>query len=100
MLGHFFNWYMTSLAEFWGSALRIGLPQILLVILLICWLRRRRCGKSGGKGCCWIRSCGCCGDSAESACCDRADGCVCTCGMCCCRKGCDVDAADEDPEGD
>ncbi len=46
-----FNWYFNSLAEFWGMAIRIGLPQLLLVILLICWLRRRKCGKSGSKSC-------------------------------------------------
>ncbi len=30
------DWYLTSLADFWSSAIRIGLPQILLVMLLIC----------------------------------------------------------------
>ena len=98
MLGHFFDWYITSLAEFWGSALRIGLPQILLVILLICWLRRRRCRKSCGEGCCRIWSWGCWGDRAEGACCDRGDDCGCTCGLCCCRKSCDADAAGEDQQ--
>ncbi len=40
------NWYLESLATFWSSALRIGLPQIVLLVLLACWLRRRCCEKS------------------------------------------------------
>ena len=86
MLGDLFSWYVNSLAEFWGFVLRIGLPQILLVILLICWLRRKGCGKKSGKGCCRVWSCGCCGDNSQSSCCVAADGCGCTCGLCCCRK--------------
>lgn len=58
MIGEFLSWYFNSLAEFWGTAIRIGLPQILLVILLVCWLRRRCCGKSGGKSCGWMWTCG------------------------------------------
>lgn len=68
MLGDLISWYLTSLAEFWGSAIRIGLPQILLVILLICWLRRKGCGKSRERACCWMWSCGRSGDREESDC--------------------------------
>ena len=70
----FVSWYFSSLAEFWGSAIRVGLPQILLVILLVCWLRRRRCGK-GRRSCCrgWSWGCGprirCC----EPGCCEKCD---------------------------
>ena len=53
MLGDFFSFYLTSLGEFWSSAIRIGLPQILLVILLICWLRRKGCCKSWCKDDSW-----------------------------------------------
>lgn len=60
------NWYFNSVAEFWGMAIRIGLPQLLLVILLICWLRRRKCGESSAESC-WTWVCG-------------RDG-----GCCCCR---------------
>ena len=60
------DWYLNSLAEFWGMAIRIGLPQILLLILLICWMRKKRCGKtaarSSGKSCSWMWTCGCDGD--------------------------------------
>ncbi|MDE2754544.1 MAG: hypothetical protein OXI83_18385 [Gemmatimonadota bacterium] len=65
MLG-FIDWYLNSLAQFWGTAIRIGLPQILLVILLICWIRRRRCRRaaagSNGDSCCWAWTCGYDGD--------------------------------------
>lgn len=74
MLGDFFSFYFTSLAEFWSSAIRIGLPQILLVVLLICWLRRRRCGESRSKAC-WF-CCWCCGDASgctTGGCGDQAD---------------------------
>ena len=102
MVGEFFSWYMTSVGEFWGSAIRIGLPQILLVVLLICWLRRKGCGKSRGKSCCWIWSCGSgsCGDESGNGCC-ATEGCGCTCGKCCCQAAsCDDDGdrADHDHE--
>ena len=102
MVGEFFSWYMTSLGEFWGSAIRIGLPQILLVVLLICWLRRKGCGKSCGKSCCWIWSCGSgsCGDESGNCCC-ATEGCGCTCGKCCCQAAScddDGDCADHDHE--
>lgn len=92
------DWYLNSLAQFWGTAIRIGLPQILLVILLICWLRRKRCGKtaarSSGKSCCWTWTCGCDGDCWFC----RTPECGCTCGCCCCK---DVGAQDaEDEDGD
>ena len=103
MVGDFFSWYMTSLGEFWSSAIRIGLPQILLVVLLICWLRKRGCGKSCGKSCCWIWSCGsgssCGGDAGD--CCCATEGCGCTCGKCCCQAAScddDGDCADHDHE--
>ena len=50
MFGDALSWYLTSLAEFWGSAFRIGLLQIVLIILLICWLRKKGGGKAGGEG--------------------------------------------------
>ena len=84
MLGDFFSFYFTSLGEFWSSAIRIGLPQILLVVLLICWIRRKGCGKSRSKSCCWIWSCGTGGDSCRWCC---GDDCGCTCGCCCCQTG-------------
>ena len=96
MFGDLFSWYITSLAEFWGSAIRIGLPQILLVILLICWLRRKRCGESRGSACCRIRSCGRCGDGAERTCREAAAGCGCTRGLCCCRGNDHAREVDED----
>ena len=96
MFGDLFSWYMTSMGEFWGSSLRIGLPQILLVILVICWLRRKRCGKACGKKCCWIWSCGSCDEEEQSACCDWAGDCGCTCGLCCCQQGGGMDEDDED----
>ncbi len=82
MLGDFFSSYLTSLGEFWSSAIRIGLPQILLVILLICWLRRRGCGKSGSRSCCWTSkrcSTSCCwvwscGTGGGSWCCPEDEG--------------------------
>lgn len=70
MFGDILSWYLTSLVEFWGSAVRIGLPQILLVILLICWLRRKGCGRA----CCRIRSCDRFGDKAERTCREAATG--------------------------
>lgn len=81
MLGDFFSFYLTSLGEFWSSAIRIGLPQILLVVLLICWLRRRGCGKSRSKAC-WF-CCWCCGDAsgcADGGSCDQADKAGSSCG--------------------
>ncbi|MDE2804908.1 MAG: hypothetical protein OXN18_07155 [Gemmatimonadota bacterium] len=96
MLGDFFSFYLTSLGEFWSSAIRIGLPQILLVILLICWLRRKGSGKSCSKSCCWIWSCG---TGGSSWCCPEDEGCGCTCGACWCqtRKD-DATEADADEE--
>ena len=96
MFGDALSWYMTSMAEFWGSAFRIGLPQILLVILVICWLRKKGGAKGSGKGCCWSWSCGAGDEEEESACCDWAGDCGCTCGQCCCQQGGEVDADDED----
>ena len=91
----FIDWYLNSLAQFWGTAIRIGLPQILLVILIICWLRRRRCGragaKSGGKSCCWAWICGYDDDCCRPPECDSTGG---------CRSGKDADAQDaEDEDG-
>lgn len=89
----FVNWYLTSLAEFWGTAVRIGLPQLLLVILLICWIRRSRCGKSAGKSSCgmwrWGSGCGSCGGEPAP--------CGCNCGRCPCQTEA---AQDEDEDGD
>ena len=73
----FVSWYFSSLAEFWGSAVRIGLPHILLVILLVCWLRRRKCGKVRDDSCRWIWSWGC---GPRTRCC--APGCCENCECC------------------
>ena len=94
----FIDWYLNSLAQFWGTAIRIGLPQILLVILIICWLRRKRCGKtaakSSGKSCCWAWTCGYDGDCWFC----RTPECGSTGG---CRCGKDAGAQDaEDEDGD
>ncbi len=77
------NWYLESLATFWGSAFRIGLPQIILLVLLVCWLRRRCCEKSRGRcGRGWAR------DGGDGrGCCPKSSGCGCTCGCCCCQSG-------------
>ncbi|MCY4400724.1 MAG: hypothetical protein OXE96_15500 [Gemmatimonadetes bacterium] len=95
MVGEFFSWYVTSVGEFWSSAIRIGLPQILLVVLVICWLRRKGCGKSSDESCCWNWSWGfgSSGDESGSSCCP-SEGCGCTCGQCCCQ------AASHDDGGD
>ncbi len=92
----FFSSYLTSLAEFWGTAIRIGLPQLVLVLLLICWIRRRRCGQAAGgdagKSCCatwsWGMGCG-------PSCGCKAAACGCTCGCCCCQTGA-AEGGDED----
>lgn len=69
MIGDFFSWYFDALVDFWGGVLRLGLPQIVLLILILMWLRRARCRKAcdesdeescgwfwsggwGGRGCC------------------------------------------------
>ncbi|MDE2871742.1 MAG: hypothetical protein OXQ94_08670 [Gemmatimonadota bacterium] len=98
MFGDLFSWYVTSLAEFWGSAIRIGLPQILLVILLICWLRRQRCGRSRGSACCRIWSCGRCGDKGDWTCCEASAGY--TCGRRSRRGDDHAREVDEDAEGE
>ncbi len=79
------DWYLTSLADFWSSAIRIGLPQILLVMLLICWMRKRRCGR-GADGCCgdwcsWMSSCG----RDDRGCCDHPE-CPRASKRCCCAN--------------
>ena len=82
----FFSGYFYSLAEFWSSAFRIGLPQILLIVLVVWWLKRKRCGQ-GGDACDTVWSfgtrCGCC--CCQGPCCND----------CCCRRGtCDQTAAE------
>ena len=69
MLGDALSWYMTSLADFWGSAIRIGLLQILLIVLLIWWLRRKGAGSCGE----WCRRLWSCGEDEESCCRRRAE---------------------------
>lgn len=75
MLSTFVQGYFYSLLEFWRAAIHIGLPHILLLILLFCWLRKRR----GGGDCCWIF-----GTRADTCCPDR----------CCRREACDDSAGD------
>ena len=102
MFGDALSWYLTSMAEFWGSAFRIGLPQILLIILVICWLRKKGSGKAWGKGCCWMWCCKRGGEEGECAWSDWEGDCACTCGSCCCRQGGDAGGDDEggDEDGD
>ena len=89
----FISSYLTSLAEFWGTAIRIGLPQLLLVLLLICWIRRKRCARTAegasDKSCCgvWTWGTGC------SWC--QAAPCGCTCGGCRCQTE-EAQGGDED----
>ncbi|MYA63096.1 MAG: hypothetical protein F4139_07245 [Gemmatimonadetes bacterium] len=100
MLGDALSWYMTSLAEFWGSAFRIGLPQILIIILLICWLRKKGGSKSWGKRCGWMWCCKWCGEDEEGACSDRDGGGGHTGGNRC-RQGGETEVeAEADDEGD
>lgn len=94
MFGDALSWYLTSLAEFWGSAIRIGLPQILLIILVICWLRKKDEAKSGGKGCCWLWSCGW-SDDEEEDCSDGSDDRTCTRDRCCRERAGDEGGDDE-----
>ncbi|MDE2875248.1 MAG: hypothetical protein OXU69_11950 [Gemmatimonadota bacterium] len=95
MFGDALSWYMTSMAEFWGSAFRIGLPQILIIIFVICWLRKKGGSKSCGKGCGWMWCCKGGGDEEEGAWSDWEGDCGCSCGSCCCRQGGETDADDE-----
>lgn len=92
MFGDALSWYMTSVAEFWGSAFRIGLPQILLIILVICWLRKKGSGKGCGKGCWWMWCCDSGGEEEENASADPTGDCGCTCGQCYRRQGGDMEA--------
>ncbi len=97
MIGDFTSWYFSALVDFWGTALRLGLPQIVLLIIILMWLRKARCRKCGDKSdeksCCWIWSCGSGGWGGRGC---RAE-CGCTCGQCCCNGGgaCDMGAEDE-----
>ena len=107
MIGEFFSWYFGALVDFWGTALRLGLPQIVLLVLILMWLRRARCrkcgdkrgDKSGGKSCCWTWSSGW-GERGGRCCCCRVE-CGCTCGRCCCQGGGSCDAgADAEAEAE
>lgn len=80
----FFANYLYSLIEFWGSVFRIGLPQILLVVLVIWWLKRKRCGRDDGDDGC----CGFWGFGTRYRCC-RAQG------PCCYERGCRPGACDQ-----
>ncbi len=83
MIGEFLTWYIGALFDFWGTALRLGLPQILLLILILMWLRRarwRKCGDRADDGsCCWTWGgargrWGCCCRRMQS-CCNRESAC-------------------------
>ncbi len=77
MIGEFLGWYFTSLAQFWGSAVRIGLPHVLLLVLIVYWIRRRGCGDSDGNRCCWcwLWTCGSKGATrCRTADCCRGEG--------------------------
>ena len=85
----FFFDYLTSLANFWSGVFRFGLTQILIVVLVIWWLRRKRCGERGDDSCCNIWSFGTLG------------GCGGRRGPCCDNWHCCRDVGDEaDPEAD
>lgn len=59
MIGELFGSYLGALADFWGATLRLGLPHLVLLILILMWLRRGRCGKwRRGRSCCWAWRCG------------------------------------------
>lgn len=91
MFGDALSWYMTSVAEFWGSAWRIGLPQILLIVLIICWLRRKGGSGGWGKGCCWTWCCKRDCDEEESGWSEwEGDR-----GSRCCKQAGEADADDE-----
>lgn len=70
----FFN-YLRSLAEFWSFAFRLGLPQILLIVLVVWWLKRSRCGQD--DDCCGVWTLGtrwgCCRGPRSNNCCCRQD---------------------------
>lgn len=74
----FFN-YLYSLAEFWSFVFRLGFPQILLIVLVIWWIKRKRCGQGSDDGCCGIWSFGtrgCCRQAPfYDTCCRRRDAC-------------------------
>lgn len=81
----FFANYLYSLVEFWGSVFRIGLPQILLVVLVIWWLKRKRCGRDDGDDGC----CGFWGFGPRYRCCRAWSG------PCCDERGCRRGACDQ-----
>lgn len=91
MLADILNWYLHSVSAFWGDVLRLGVLQILLVVLAFWWL--------GGQGrCCsglsgWIGR-WCAKGSTDGGCC-AGECCV----RCCCRakKRCH---RDRDPGGE
>lgn len=76
---HFFFNYLYSLAEFWSFVFRLGFPQILLIVLVIWWIKRRRCGQGSDDGCCGIWGFGprgCCRQAPfYDTCCYRRAGC-------------------------
>lgn len=105
MIGDFFSWYFDALIGFWGTALRLGLPQIVLLVLIFMWLKGKGCRKSRGKSCCrdWSWGMGkwggsCCSWGADDdggMCCWRSRGdCGRTCGQCCCKTRAACDASD------
>ena len=89
MIGDFFVGYFGALADFWGTTMRLGLPHLILLILILMWLRRGRCGKWRGKSCCWSWGCGSGGWDGDH---DDSPPCGCTCGAC---RWQPADAADE-----
>ena len=95
MLEYLFASYLFSLAEFWGFVFRIGLPQILLAILFICWLLRRK-GCGGTKGGCRMWSFGCCGGDSQGGCRVPIEGCPRACYRCCRRETGGVDEGGEE----
>jgi len=77
MLESLFVAYFNSLASFWGAVFRVGPLQILLIVLLIVWLKRRRCGK-WANSCCWSfgtdSSCWCGKECCRERSCSDGDG--------------------------
>lgn len=77
MLADILGWYLHAVSAVWGGFLRLGVLQILLVVLAVWWLGGRGrccCGPSG-----WIGR-WCAKSSTDGGCC-AGECCV----RCCCR---------------
>ena len=95
MIGEFFSWYVGALADFWGTTLRLGLPQIVLLVIILMWLRRsscrKRCDESDGETSCWTW--GARGGWGSCCCCRSQDGSE--CGQADAEAGCEAEVVEE-----